>query len=151
MNTEKHRSEQLHPGVTDGKSFVSGVSTLGTPVVKNWQHGENSLNRHGHEGHSRDLSTPPHVADASSESLKMTMGERHRHRSERGNVSTGCDVKTTTDNHRGHEGAQRSHREGAHSSVSPCLRGEMESRGEIESKGASEIASSEIASLGAGE
>jgi len=141
-NTNQHESDS---GVTRCKSFKSGVAPRTTPSAKLGNSGsrENSLKRHRHDRHSRDLSTPPHVADASSESLKMTMGERHRHSSERGNVSTACDLKTTTDNHTGHEGAQRSHREGEHSSVSPCLRGEIESRAEIESKGASEIASLE--------
>src|SRR6185312_11764140 len=118
------RRDAGNSGVTRCKSFKSGVAPRTTPSAKLGNSGsrENSLKRHRHDRHSRDLSTPPHVADASSESLKMTMGERHRHSSERGNVSTGCDLKTTTDNHTGHEGAQRSHTEGEHSSVSPCLR-----------------------------
>jgi hypothetical protein len=65
-------------GVTRRKSFKSGVEG-GVPGAKSRDSHkrENSLKQHGHYGHSRDLSTPPHSpsqAQGSSESLKMTAG-----------------------------------------------------------------------------
>jgi len=63
-------------GVTSDKSFISGVAHGRTPgaKVRGSDCRENSLKRHGRNQHSRDLSTPPRVAHASSESLKTTRG-----------------------------------------------------------------------------
>jgi hypothetical protein len=66
-------------GVTNDKSFVFGVEagdTSGAELSKSGS-GENSLQRRGRNQHSRDLSTSPRVANASSESLKMTRGGEH--------------------------------------------------------------------------
>ena len=83
MNADQRRSERRasrestrknpnNPGVTNGKSFRSGVDTGGTPAVGQRQSRENALKRHCHDSHARDLSTPPRSAGACSESLKMT-------------------------------------------------------------------------------
>ena len=77
---------ESHSGVTNGKSFRFGMAHGRTPgaKVRGSDFCENSLNRHGHDEHSRDLSTPPRVADASSESLKRTRGGERGARLQRG-------------------------------------------------------------------
>jgi hypothetical protein len=72
------RRGSVNPGVTGRKSFKSGVAgRVPRARLKDSGTRANSLNRHGHGRHSRDLSTPPHApsqAQGRSESLKMTRG-----------------------------------------------------------------------------
>ena len=75
-----------HSGVSKDKSFISGVAHGRTPgaKVRGSDFCENSLKRYGRIQHSRDLSTPPRVAHARSESLKRTRGGERGARLQRG-------------------------------------------------------------------
>ena len=108
INTDGVRKQKNHPGVANDKSFISGVGGR-VPLGKKSResrHRENSLTLPGNPQRSRDLSTPPRVADAGSESLKMTGSEGRRNSSKHREISID-----------------------SHSSVSRCLRGENGRRG----------------------
>ena len=158
-STRMNTNAQIHAGVTNDKSFVSGVEGWVPPGVRTRQSGENALTRHGRVKHSRDLSTPPRVAGATSDSLKMTKGEgrlnssEHRDAGIESNSSVSLRLRSENglSNHKGHEGSRRSAskeiareeqssgsdsirvdpRQSAvsscSSSVSPCLRGGIDS------------------------
>ena len=80
LGRELTRKSAGHSGVTQRKSFVSGMAGQVAPGTKRsgTKHGENALKRHGRTRHSRDVSTPPHSpsqARGRSESLIMTRSE----------------------------------------------------------------------------
>ena len=86
LRKDEKQDRPCNPGVTSDKSFISGVAHGRTPgaKVRGSDYRENSLKRYGRIQHSRDLSTPPRVAQASSESLNMTRGEERGARLQRG-------------------------------------------------------------------